>query len=516
MLEISGVPMRETMTGERLTPAEFAAVRRSIIIHATVVAAPVSAAISVYNAIWEETNYSSHLIQAAVNFGQSTVLLVVVLIGANLLLRYRLAPHARWAVDGQPPTPEDAALLVRLPVRAAVWIVSFVSVSTTVITVVDLAIYGQPVTAAGIAIGFYLTGFTFGAITYLQTERALRPLFALALTSTGVPPRRSVGIRPRLVFTWLLGSALPLLFIIAIPLRANSGNLLPLVVPMLYMAIGGLLLGGIMATLGARSVAEPLESVRSGLDAVRDGNLDVELPVTNPGDLGQLLAGFNQMVTGLRERRTLEDLFGRHVGEDVARQALSSGLELGGELRTVTALFVDMIASTAFSETHAPDVVVARVNELFQAVFDEVTAAGGWINKFEGDGCLCVFGAPMDLEGHVAHGLSAARSLGARLDAIGLPVGIGVSCGEVVAGNVGSIERFEYTVIGRPVNEASRLTEAAKTVPGHVLASYQAVQASGPEAQHWVADGTLELRGLLEPLPVAVPAIPASREAPSA
>jgi adenylate cyclase len=505
--------MEEEMPSRVLTPAQFAAVRRGILVRCTVVLAPVSAAISIYNGLWEPTSHGNHLTEVAINVGESTTLLVVVLIGANLLLRYRLARHERWAVDGGTPTEDDALDLVRLPLRAATWILLFVSATTLIITVVNVLLYLNYVTSAGIGIGYTLTGFTFAAITYLQTERALRPLFVLALTRIGVPPRRSVGTGPRLVLAWMLGSALPLLFIIAIPLRSATGDVLPLIVPMLYMAIGGLVLGGITSTLAARSVAEPIESVRQGLRQVRGGNLDLELDVTTPGDLGQLLVGFNQMVAGLRERKTIEDLFGRHVGEAVARQALSGGIELGGETRNVTTLFVDMIGSTAFSESHPPTVVVARLNQLFGAVFDVVTAAGGWINKFEGDGCLCVFGAPMDLPDHAARGLSGARHLAARLEAIGLEVGIGVSSGEVVSGNVGSIERFEYTVIGRPVNEASRLTEAAKGVPGHVLASGLAVESSGVEAEHWVPHGELALRGLSHPLPVAVPRHPAAEGA---
>jgi adenylate cyclase len=233
------------------------------------------------------------------------------------------------------------------------------------------------------------------------------------------------------------------------------------------------------------------------------------MAVTTPGDLGQLEAGFNAMVSGLRERQRIEDLFGRHVGGDVARQALATGIDLEGEVRTVTAFFVDLVGSTAFAESSPPTVVVARVNQLFQTVFDVVSAAGGWINKFEGDGCLCVFGAPSPLAEHADAGLRAARLLGERLGALNLAIGIGVACGEVVAGNVGSVERFEYTVIGRPINEAARLTEAAKLEPTHVLATLKTVeQANTEESTHWRSLGALELRGVVDPVPVARPDTP--------
>lgn len=494
----------------RLTDKEFTGVRRRILVHANALIIPVSLGISVYNAIWQPVTRTTHLQAALTNVRQSVIIIVLINIGSDVVLRVWLRRHARWAVGPEEPDDADRRDLLRLPVRAALTLLAIVVVLTAVITIVAIATGTSAVESEGIGTGLFLTGFTFALIVYLQTERSLRPLFAIALKDAAVPDRRLVGVRPRLLVAWLLGSAGPLLFILAIPLRAKKGNLLPIVVPMIYMAAAGLVLGGMITLLAARSVAEPIIGVRRGLQRVEAGDLDTELEVTNPGDLGQLQAGFNAMVSGLRERRTLEDLFGRHVGEEVARQAVQSEVELGGEMRNVTALFVDIIGSTTFAESHPPRVVVTRVNELFQVVFDVISGAGGWINKFEGDGCLCVFGAPSPQADHAARGLRAARTLEPRLSALGLDVGIGVSCGEVVAGNVGSIERFEYTVIGRPINEAARLTDAAKLDAGHVLAALHAVTASGDEAVHWEQAADLELRGLTLPVAVARPKTGAS------
>jgi adenylate cyclase len=93
-----------------------------------------------------------------------------------------------------------------------------------------------------------------------------------------------------------------------------------------------------------------------------------------------------------------------------------------------------------------------------------------------------------------------------RLDA-SAPVmaAIGVSCGVAVAGHVGAEERYEYTVIGDPVNEASRLCELAKNHPGRTLASASIVEQSGDEARHWTIDGEVRLRGRPEPTRLAFP-----------
>jgi len=490
----------------RLTPAQFVGVRRSILWHGAALVIPVAIGLSVYNGLWQPVVHGSHLHQVLVNMLQAAVVVCLILPGSDIVLRIWLRRHARWAVEDGEPDESDRLDLVRLPLRAALTILAVVLMATGAISVISLAV-GQPtVTTLGIGLGFFVTGFTFALIVYLQAERAMRPLFTLALSDSSVPERRFVGVRPRLYVTWLLGSAGPLIFILAIPLRSQKGHELPILVPMLYMASVGLVLGAMTTLLAGRSVAEPLARVRLGLQRVEAGDLDSEVEVTNPGDLGQLQAGFNAMVSGLRERRTLEDLFGRHVGEAVARQALDSGIELGGETRTVTALFVDIIGSTAYAEANPARVVVQRINELFQVVFEVVSGAGGWINKFEGDGCLCVFGAPSALPDHTTRGLRAARELGQRLAALGFEVGIGVSSGEVVAGNVGSLERFEYTVIGRPINEAARLTDAAKAHPAHVLAALDTVEQSD-DADAWEPDDALELRGVSLPVPVAHPRV---------
>ena len=177
-------------------------------------------------------------------------------------------------------------------------------------------------------------------------------------------------------------------------------------------------------------------------------------------------------MAGLRERERLEDLFGRHVGEQVAREALEQGVELGGETRDVAILFVDVIGSTGLAAEREPHEVVEALNAFFSVVIEVVAAHDGWVNKFEGDAALAVFGAPVPTDDPASSALAAGRELAARLaDGVELEAAIGISAGEVVAGNIGEESRFEYTVIGDPVNEAARLTELAKDKPQRLLAS---------------------------------------------
>jgi adenylate cyclase len=241
---------------------------------------------------------------------------------------------------------------------------------------------------------------------------------------------------------------------------------------------------------------------------VRGGDMDTEVLVFDGTELGLLQSGFNRMVHDVRERERIRDLFGRHVGEDVAEAAMSRQMELGGEVRHVAVLFIDVVGSTTIATEQPPQEVVKLLNRFFAVVVAEVHEHGGFVNKFEGDALLAIFGAPEDLDDAAGHALAAARAMTARLrqEVPECDAGVGVSAGEAVAGNVGAESRFEYTVIGDPVNEAARLSEHAKTVDGRVVASARAVEAAGAEeAGRWREVDEIQLRGRREPTKIAVP-----------
>ena len=214
------------------------------------------------------------------------------------------------------------------------------------------------------------------------------------------------------------------------------------------------------------------------------------------------------MAEGLRERERIRDLFGRQVGVDVAQRALQGGTRLGGEEREIGALFVDLTGSTTMAVAMPPTQVVRLLNKFFRVVIEVVESEGGFVNKFEGDAALCVFGAPAPSDDPAGQALCAARTLAERLEKevpeIGF--GIGVSAGRAVAGNVGSEHRFEYTVIGDPVNEAARLSELAKQREQLVIASDAAVQrASDDEAEVWDTGERAILQGRIDATGLAMP-----------
>lgn len=357
-----------------------------------------------------------------------------------------------------------------------------------------------------------LGGITTCTLAYLLAERILRRSAGRVLRETPSVRRFLPGIVTRSVVFWALGTGVPIVGL----MMAGAAALLYRDVPagrlaVIILAHGGVgLVAGFLITVGAaRAVADPVEGVRRAMRTVEEGDLATHVPVYDGTELGQLQAGFNRMVGGLRERERLRDLFGRQVGRDVAQvTAAADEVRLGGELRRVAVLFVDLVGSTALAARLPPVQVVAMLNRFFGVVVDVVEHHGGWINKFEGDAALAVFGAPAEHPDAAGAALAAGRVLARRLvdEVPEVVVGIGISAGDAVAGNVGSVRRFEYTVIGDPVNEAARLTECAKTLPGRVCAAGRAVAAAGAEeAARWELGREEHLRGRGAPTRLATP-----------
>ena len=379
---------------------------------------------------------------------------------------------------------------------AVYWIGATVMVAVVTGPVLKL----QPALVLRTALVVGLGGLTTCAIAFLLLERGMRPLTVRLREALPEVTACAPSVRARLLLSWTLGSGIPLVGI-AIALLEQAGADRNRLLVLLGILTGvGIFVGAYTSILAAGSVADPLRALHDTMERVAEGDLDATVPIEDSGEIGDLQLRFNRMTAGLREREQLRDLFGRHVGADVARHALENS-ELGGETREVSVLFVDLKGSTALAEQLPPHEVVAMLNDLFTTVVTAVEAERGWANKFEGDSALCIFGAPLPLDDHAGHALRAARRVRADLRQLqrrhpGLDAGIGVATGTVVAGNVGSRQRYEYTVIGDPVNVAARLCAMAKTVPSRLLVDESSVAAvTGEERAAWMSAGPVELRG---------------------
>jgi adenylate cyclase len=421
------------------------------------------------------------------------------------------APVERWLTEDRPATAHERRVALAIPFRFAMTAAAFWSLGAVLFTLLNLPTSGWAALVVGGAL--VLAGETTSAVGYLLAERIARPVTVRALADASPPARCGPGVRGRLMMAWSLGTGVPLLGILMIAVAGIADadeDPTQLAAAVAFLAAVAFAVGLFAIGVASRTIAEPIAAVRKGMAQVEEGVLDVSVPVDDGSEVGLLEAGFNRMAAGLRERERLRDLFGRHVGREVAQAALEGDgdVQLGGEVREVAAVFVDLIGSTSLAGRRPPTEVVALLNDFFRLVVDTVEEHGGWVNKFEGDAALCVFGAPTARPAAASDALRAARVIRARLDEglYGGDAGIGVSAGRAVAGNVGTEERFEYTVIGDPVNEAARLSELAKRRPERLLASAAVVERAGPdEAACWEVREEVVLRGRAEPTGLAVP-----------
>jgi adenylate cyclase len=240
----------------------------------------------------------------------------------------------------------------------------------------------------------------------------------------------------------------------------------------------------ISVTFGSRLASLMSTALRRVNDALaRVERLDyvhVE-PVHTGDELEDLARGFNTMVDGLKERDKLRTTFGKYMTAAVMEHLLAGKVALGGESLKVTILFTDIRSFTTISEKMDPQHLVALLNEYFTEMVGIVMQEDGVVDKYIGDAIMAVFGAPVPKPEDAVNAVRAAvrmrrslRRLNERLAARGLPTlrtGIGIHTGEVVAGNIGSEKRMEYTVIGDAVNLASRLETSTKELGVNVLIS---------------------------------------------
>ncbi|MCQ4361355.1 adenylate/guanylate cyclase domain-containing protein [Mycobacterium gordonae] len=416
----------------------------------------------------------------------------------------------RWAIEERKPTDRDERNTFMAPWRVAMGHLILWGIGTVLTTV----LYGM---ANTMFIPRFLVAVSFCGLlvstgSYLLTEFALRPVAAQALEA-GPPPRRlAPGIMGRTMMVWMLGSGVP---VVGIGLMAffemTLKNLTQtqFAVGVLIVSAATLIFGFILLWIFAWLTATPVRVVRAALKRVEQGDLRGDLVVFDGTELGELQRGFNAMVDGLRERERVRDLFGRHVGRDVALAAERERPKLGGEERHVAVIFIDIVGSTKLVTSRPPAEVVTLLNRFFTIVVEEVDRHHGLVNKFEGDASLAIFGAPNHLDSPEDEALACARTIADRLadEMPELEAGIGVAAGTVVAGNVGAKERFEYTVIGEPVNEAARLCELAKSRPGKLLTSAETLEgASDEEKQRWTLGKSVKLRGHDQRTKLASPA----------
>jgi adenylate cyclase len=436
------------------------------------------------------------------------VLVILGAIGVAATGVLNLAPTLRWYVAGVEPTPDQRDVAMKFAGRQTAILLTPWAVCGAVLAVLNRDA-GHKLLVP-ILLGVLLGGPAAAGMGLLLSQRTMRPIIRAAALD-GEPHLAVPGVFARLILLWFLCSALPITIIGVFVVLRMYGWLVQksasLDVPVLVVAIAALVLGLPMMILTSRSIADPVGEVVDAMAEIEHGHMGTVVAAYERSQIGRLQTGFNRMVTGLAERDRVRDLFGRYVGDDVARRAVEEGAVLSGDVVEAAVLFIDLVGSTQLAESRPPQEVAEVLNDFFRIVVGAVDEHQGMINKFAGDAALAVFGAPLRMDEPASAALATARALATQLRQ--LPVvdfGVGVSAGRVFAGNIGAENRYEYTVIGDAVNEAARLADLAKSSDRRILCSAAAIDRAGAaEREHWAECYSTVLRGRSEPTQVSAP-----------
>lgn len=272
----------------------------------------------------------------------------------------------------------------------------------------------------------------------------------------------------------------------------------------------------------ARDVSRPVLALAAHTKHVAAGDYARRLDLQRVDELGQLATAFNAMSAGLAERDRVRDLLDKNVSPEVAAQLLRDGAALGGEEREVTILFADLRGFTTLSEKLAPRDLLQLLNRYLDRMSAAIEAHGGVIDKFIGDEIMALFGAPVaqgDAAGRaLAAALAMERALAelnrelARENTAPFALGIGVNTARVVAGNIGSHRRLNYSVIGDGVNVAARLQTLTRTAEfrtniitsAATVAACRASAAIGSEIKSpaFRSLGSVQVKGRAEPVEI--------------
>jgi len=323
--------------------------------------------------------------------------------------------------------------------------------------------------------GFSAT-FTF-LLTEWMVSSTLPQIFLKELLCQRLPSHY-LKLQNRLMLLFIVTGIVPLLTVGIITFTSDINRIGPMLGS---IVIFGLLMAVVSSLFLTRGISRSVDTVKNAAARVRQGDLDAEVMVTAPDELGELQASFNHMVRGLKERDYIKDIFGRYVTRQVVDEVLSGNIDLGGELRQASILFSDIRGFTRMSAELSPTEVVAFLNDYLTRMVDAVVAEEGRLDKFIGDGLMAVFGAPQEHPDDAGRACRVALRMQEALQEINtgrknkdlpaIAIGIGIHTGQVVAGNIGSEKKMEYTVIGDAVNVTSRIETLNKEFNTNILIS---------------------------------------------
>ena len=263
------------------------------------------------------------------------------------------------------------------------------------------------------------------------------------------------------------GDSLQIVAVIQKSYNENIENLEAFQNVLLQFYIAVLAISLIAVILLARSVTRPILDLARRVRRIEAGDYGQAVTVTGQDEIGQLAGSVNTMARGLAEKEKVRDLLGKVVSHEIAEELLSKTIALGGEEKIVTVLFSDIKGFTSLCEAMAPEAVLTLLNRYLSEITEVIEAHRGVVDKYTGDSVMALFGAPLNRPNDAHNAIATVLAIQSSIAALNatnraagmleIGAGIGVHTGLVVAGNLGSQNRLNYTVIGDSVNLSARL-----------------------------------------------------------
>ncbi len=270
-------------------------------------------------------------------------------------------------------------------------------------------------------------------------------------------------------------------------------------------------LGIVLAFFLSRLISRPVNNFMAAIEAFDQGNYHFRFSDRRRDEIGQLMTAFDQMAAGMVQKNQVEKALDRYLSPQVARQVINhlDEIKLGGKRIVGSVLFADIIGFTKMSEKMVPEELAILLNRYFSLITAACELNRGTVDKYTGDGVMLLFGAPEEDLDHAFHAATCAllmrrliadenrRRQAANLAPIHFRIGI--NAGSMLAGNLGTKEKMEYTVVGDTVNLASRICSMAEA--GQIVVSRNFYDQKGLECR-LVAHEYLPmvLRGIAEPV----------------
>jgi len=274
----------------------------------------------------------------------------------------------------------------------------------------------------------------------------------------------------------------------------------------LLVAVIVILLASIAAYWVATRMSRPLEALAVAARHVADGDFSTRIRIQGNDEISDAGQQFNHMVSELAHKEKLRDAFGRYLNPELVNDMFSeNNASPISRRQPVAILFADMVGFTAFSENNSSEEVVRVLNRYFEVFHRIIDYYGGHVDKYIGDAVMAVFNHPHEDQAHVRHAAMAALAMTLACKQLnaenpqGKPIDfrVGINHGDAIVGNIGAVERLEYTVIGDTVNVASRMTGLGEG--GEVILSESTFRQVG-KGLDFDAIGRKTIKGIQKPI----------------